>query len=597
MHKLCGVFEASARLQGQNSICDGSVQLAWDGEIYNRRMLYNMLSEQESPPDDSLTDTEIILRIYQEYGRDMVKYLQGRYAAALYDEKSGILYLWRDRFGELPLYYRQTSGTFVFSSDMRQIRALAEADTEKGQHRISPQALLSYLKYHCTVAPYTAESGVFELEPGMLMEITYEKKESSQEEKGEEQALAGSFCISRHRYYSLEFAENPPSDDIPALEYENQYDECDVVSELRSHISKAVAARLQGESRVNVLLSGGLDSSYITALAAARKIEPVYTYTLAFHCDLSEEHEKQSDVRAAEYLAKRLGTFHTTYTVTGREALASLSKIVTVLDQPFSGGVSLYWLLERVPGNQRVFLSGDGGDEAFWGYPFHRVIYDRLYRRTRSPEDKATDRAFPMPGVLPEFWKVLLKDDIYSGLADIERTADGLKEGASEEKLMQSAYSLSQRTDHHYYDILLPGQVFRYLDAFSTASDREIRSPFMDQRVVEYAAKLPAWMKLRNGRPKYLLKRVAENVLPEALLSRSKETFLPPVFLWLQKEWKEYVLDMLSYEQVEKQGMFRPENVLFLLKRFYAEPEKNRQIAEVIWSLLMLQLWLEQHPV
>lgn len=568
---------------GRQPMHDGQIHLVWNGEIYNHQELRNTLEEMGYAFVTDHSDTEVILKLYQAYGADMVRYLRGMFAIALYDAEKEKLFLWRDRFGVKPLYYMEQSGSFWFASEIKALLAV-ERDTGKDADfsdiRIAP-SMRAYLQYHCTVAPDTVYPDIKELEPGM--EIALSRAVSNAAESGVSGIEnCGELQIKKQRYYTLEFVPSLPSKDIDALEYDICFDECDAIAELRSHIVKAVDTRLNADERVDILLSGGLDSAYITALAAGRRVSPVYTHTLEFKCELSAEHEKQADVKAAEVLAKQLQTFHTTYTVTGQEALLCLDEIAAQFDQPYSGGVSLYWLMERVPEKQRVFLSGDGGDEAFWGYPLHRAAYDRLYRQP-VPANGSESQGFPLPGLSLDFWKLLLEDDVWECLETANMSAGN-----------DTFRSLSQQVDSHYYNILLPGQVLRYADTLSMAWGKEIRSPFMDQRVIEYASGLPVWMKMRNGDPKYLLKRTAENVLPRAFLQRKKETFLPPLFLWMQLEWKEYILDMLSFERLQRGGFFRAENVQFLLKQFYGEPEKNRQSTEMIWSVLMLELWMEK---
>lgn len=589
MGGICGVFGKSINLEktchmtvvdvenGQQPMHDGSLHLVWNGQIYNHQELRNTLEEMGYAFVTDYPGTEVIIKLYQAYGADMVRYLRGMFAIALYDAEKGKLFLWRDRFGVKPLYYMEQSGSFWFASEIRALPKNGE-DTALTDIPTAP-ALRAYLQYHCTVAPDTVYPHMKELEPGMGIELSQDVCDTKEEGDGGMERR-GALRIKKQRYYTPEFVPSLPSRDIDALEYDTCFDECDAVAELRSHIAKAVETRLNADERVDILLSGGLDSSYITALAAKRQVAPVYTHTLEFQCELSAEHEKQADVVAAEALAKELKTYHTTYTVTGREALLCLEEIVEQFDQPYSGGVSLYWLMERVPEKQRVFLSGDGGDEAFWGYPLHRAAYDRLYRQPAS-DNASEGQGFPLCGLSLDFWRLLLEDNVWERLETVRLPAGDAV-----------SRSLSQRVDDYYYNILLPGQVLRYVDTLSMAWEKEIRAPYMDQRVVEYAGELPVWMKMRNGDPKYLLKRTAEHVLPKAFLQRKKETFLPPLFLWMQSEWKEYILDMLSFERLQRSGFFRAENVLFLLKQFYGEPEKNRQSAEIIWSVLMLEMWL-----
>lgn len=556
---------------GAQPMHDGHVHLVWNGEIYNHNEL-RMTLQDRGYTFRTVSDTEVILKVYQEYGAECVRYFRGMFAIALYDDEKETLYLWRDRFGVKPLFYKPMEQGWLFASEIRGILAYG---AEEAKRRGTGRAIASYLQYHSPVAPYTMYSGIFELEPGCELVVNRE-------------GAAGS------RYYALTFAPSKPGRDTAALEYELDYDECDAMAELRSHIYKAVGRRLVKDEPMGVLLSGGLDSSYLAALASGMHNAPVYTHTLRFHCEADASDGKSQDTEMAEYLAKKLGTFHTTYTVTGQEALESLPKLAEIFDQPYSGGVSLYWLMERVPKEHRIFLSGDGADEAFFGYPFHSALYDRLHGREFGNEVPVQ-----LPGIPLSMWDLLLSEDMKERIRlyeeEVAHDMDYHPVSMQGETAQGNAFDWMQKeklagyVNRHYYDVLLPGQVLRYVDTLSMAFGKEIRSPFMDQRVVEYAAELPVWMKMRNGDRKYLLKRVASNILPPKICNRKKETFLPPIARWMQREWKTYILDMLSYESLARAGNFKPEMVQYLLHRFYGE--EQGQTAELLWSILMYELW------
>lgn len=559
---------------------DGHVHVVYNGEIYNYRELRTTLQELGYCFETD-SDTEVILKLYQEYGIDCVRFLRGMFAIALYDDTEETLYLWRDRFGVKPLFYKETEEGLWFASEIRGILAYGDGNSEEFNVCEKPdgnkesdmygrieicKATEAYLQYHSPVAPYTVYAGIFELEPGSEVKVSQDG-------------------LAKRRYYELSFAPSKPGKDISALEYALDYDECDAMAELRSHIYKAVGTRLTKDEPTGILLSGGLDSSYLAALAAGMHYAPIYTHTLCFHCEARGAEGKYEDVETAEYLAKKLGTFHTTYTITGQEALESLPKVVKAFDQPYSGGISLYWLMERVPEEHRIFLSGDGADEAFWGYPFHSVVYDRLHGGMIGAKEP-----LQLPGMPMSFWQMLLTEDMGSKIRQCGDEIDN-----AESFKCQEPEQLAGCVNRHYYEVLLPGQVLRYIDTLSMVFGKEIRSPFMDQRVVEYVKELPVWMKMRNGDRKYLLKRVASDILPSKVCNRKKETFLPPIALWMRQEWKEYILDMLSYEQIERRGHFKPEMVQYLLHQFYGDADGQGQTAEIIWSILMYELWAQSH--
>lgn len=548
---------------GMQPMHDAHVHVVFNGEIYNYKELRTTLQERGYDFQTD-SDTEVILKIYQEYGADCVGFLRGMFAIALYDDKKETLYLWRDRFGVKPLFFMETEDGLLFASEIKGILAYT------GGRPIVCKATEDYLQYHSPVAPYTVYTDVFEMEPGS-------------------EIMVNQSGIAKRRYDRLSFSISKPGKDISALEYELAYDECDAMAELRSHLYKAVSVRLLKDEPMGILLSGGLDSSYLAALAAGMHYSPIYTYTLCFHCEAEGGSEKDTDAQMAEYLAKKLGTFHTTYTITGQEALESLPKLARIFDQPYSGGISLYWLMERVPKEHRIFLTGDGADEAFWGYPFHGIVYDRLHGDVVEAKE-----SIKLPGMPMSFWKMLLTEDMS---AKIWSCSEGVESSICQNpeymEVCSNPEQLAACVNRHYYEVLLPGQVLRYMDMLSMAFGKEIRAPFMDQRVVEYAAELPVWMKMRNGNPKYLLKRAASNVLPAKICNRKKETFLPPITLWMQEEWKEYILDMLSYGKIEQAGHFKPEMIQYLLHQFYNGEDGAEQLGEILWSVLMYELWAE----
>lgn len=554
----------------------GGLRLALAGEIYNYAVLRSRL-EDLGYVFETGTQAEVILNLYRQYGTSCITHISGMFVIALYDGESDRLYIWRDRYGVKPCFYAVTKDSFVFASSIREVKKMLAMPVSCQKESVAWQ---QYFTVHSPVGPETIYNGIMELEPAHLLTVSPAHTNA---------AASCKLQTTLQQYYEL------PRVDEALSKKQGQFrekQEQSIEYDVKCLIQQAVKERLPLGSDIDILLSGGVDSAYLAALAVEADVADVHTHTLQFICEKGREQEL-CDAVLAKKVADHLGTLHTTYTVTGQEALESLSQIAGAFDQPYSGGVSLFWLLQRVPEYANILMTGDGADEAFFGYPFHMQMYQVLHAQYASPEDKS--RALKkltntLPGLDTGLWNMLLSDAMQ------ERCAVTEYETVSSSRLMEDTDIVVQTVMDHYYKVLLPGQVFRYVDTLSGVFNRQIRCPYMDERVVNMAYAMPPEAKMQDGQTKYVLKQLAAEKLPAEVWNRKKETFLPPIARWMHAEWKEYVLDMLSTDRLERTGHFKGDMVAYLLARFYAE-EDCAWMAEYIWTVLMFELWCDARNI
>ena len=558
---------------------DKSVAVILNGEIYNYRELRSEL-EKRGHSFRSASDTEVLPHLYEEYGDQMVRELNGMFAFALWDSKRRRLLIARDRFGEKPLYWGVFDKTLLFASEPKVL--LAHPSVHPA---IDLQALRMYLSFDYVPAPLSIYEGINKLPAAHKLVL----------EDGR---------VTTDCYWQLDYKTITP---VPSVE--------EAAAHLQDLLADAVRMRLVSDVPLGVLLSGGVDSSTVAALAVRASSEAVKTFSISFA-------EASFDESAyARGVAKFLGTDHHEERLSANLAANLVSEIGAWMDEPFSDPslVPTYLLSRFTRKHVTVALGGDGGDELFAGYQMyvgHRwaEIYKHVPASLRNHVIEPIVRNLPVKtknlsfdykalrfvtGVkydtvarhhiwfgsfTPEEQRLLLTPETLAETnGDIYQQARQMMSECGEQDLIKSMQNLDTR-------LYLAEDILTKVDRASMAVSLEVRAPFLDPRVAEFAASLPSNYKLRGQKTKYILKKAVDGLLPGFVTRRGKKGFGVPVAEWLKVKLRPLARDLLAPERVRRAGVFNPDFVARL------QDEHERGVAnhrKLLWTLLMFELWHE----
>jgi asparagine synthase (glutamine-hydrolysing) len=571
---------------------DQTLWITYNGEVYNFRELRARL-EQRGRRFRSGTDTEVILRLYEEHGVDAFKQLNGMFALAIWDTRRHELLLARDRFGVKPLYYAALNEYLLFGSEIKSLLLDRRVPREP-----DPEAIHYFLSHLWVPGPGTMFNGVRKLPPGHYLRWR-----------------AGQ--IEVRPYWAIEWSEETPGGTA------------ELARELRAILYRAVERHLIADVPLGLYLSGGLDSSALLALMSAITKAPVEAYTIAFRSqDAQLEQSGGDDVRYAELVARHFGAhFHRIQVEP--DIVTLLPKVIWHLDEPVADPAAIATLLiaEAARPKVKVLLSGQGADEVFAGYRVHMA--DRfarplgwlpgvVRRRMVSPALDMLPAAAPhIPGVHPGlvlafhryFGKVLAGAELspeeryifnrsyytQPELLSLYRPELRAQFAAFDAGRRHRSYfaeapraSFVNRMLHVDLKTFLPELNLTYGDKLSMAASVETRVPFLDYELIEFMARVPARLKLRGLTGKYLLRRAVAGMVPPAIVKRRKAGFGAPIRRWLGADLVEMVDDLLSPDMVRARGYFDPIAVRDLIERDRRGEQDNTYR---IWALLTLEIW------
>ena len=558
---------------------DKSVAVILNGEIYNYRELRTEL-EKRGHAFRSASDTEVLPHLYEEYGDEMLEKLNGMFAFALWDSRRRRLLIGRDRFGEKPLYWGIFDNTLLFASEPKVLLAHPAV-----KPALNLQALRQYLSFDYVPAPLSIYEGISKLPAAhkLVLEDGRAKVE---------------------RYWCLSYKTTQP---VPT--------ENEAAEHLRELMADAVRMRLVSDVPLGVLLSGGVDSSSVAAFAVRASTEPVKTFSISFA-------EASFDESAyARGVAKFLGTDHHEERLSANLAANLVSEIGAWMDEPFSDPslVPTYLLSRFTRKHVTVALGGDGGDELFAGYPMYAGLrwgefYKRMPLALRKHIVEPLVRLLPVKTKNLSFdykalrfvtgakYDTVARHHVWFGSFTPEEqtgllTADTL--AASDGEIYAQARLFAEECDNEDpvtrmqsvdTRLYLAEDILTKVDRASMAVSLEVRAPFLDPRVAEFAASLPSNYKLHGHKTKYILKKAVHELLPSFVTKRGKKGFGVPVAEWLKVKLRPLARDLLSPERVRRAGVFNPDYVARL------QDEHERGVAnhrKLLWTLLMFELWHE----
>jgi asparagine synthase (glutamine-hydrolysing) len=559
---------------------DAAVTVVFNGEIYNFRELRREM-EARGWRFRTASDTEVILRAYEEYGVDCLRHLRGMFAFAIWDERRQRLFLARDRVGIKPLVYAWDGQRLLFASEPKAI-----LEDRSVPRRIDWEALRDYLTLHYIPSPRTIFAGIRKLPPGCFLTVGLDGGEPTVQ-----------------RYWDLRF------------EPDVRRSEAEWLEGLRAHLHDAVSSHLVSDVPIGAFLSGGMDSGTVVALMAGATRGHVRTFAIGF------DEASHDELAHARRVAQHHGTQHFEFVVKP-DALEVLPKLVWQFDEPFadSSAIPTYYVARMTRERVKVALNGDGGDECLAGYnrylgrwaadryarlpapvrrlaldPLGRLIPERASSRSRLGQARRVLQIAGEPAsrqhlrwlghFLPEAKSALYTPELKASLGDYqaERWLLGLWESA--EQVCADPVDTPLAVDVQSY---LPYDLLVKMDIATMASSLEARSPFLDHKVMEFCALLPGGYKLRRMTLKYLLKQAGRRLLPPEVLQRRKMGFRVPVESWMRSEWRPWVKDLLLSPQALKRGYFEPEALRQVVQ---AQLDGHGEQAFRLWNLVWLELW------
>ncbi len=561
---------------------DQTLAVVLNGEIYNYRELRHDL-ECRGHRFSTQGDTETIVHVYEEYGDQCVQHLRGMFCFALWDERRQRLLLARDRVGIKQLYYSDVNGAFLFGSE---IKCLLQAP--RFSRRINPASLAGYLTFLYVPSPSTIYEGVSELPPAHY--LTWEDGK-----------------VAVRRYWELQYR-------IDGKHPESYY-----VEGLTTKLAEAVKSHLVSDVPLGAFLSGGIDSGTVVSLMGIATDRPVETFTVGFQGKYGFFDERKD----AHLVADRCHTKHHEFLVEP-DVTEVLPRIVRALDQPLadSSAVPTYYICQLARTQVTVALSGMGGDELAGGYErYLGILLGKRYRALPALARRAVARAvrsLPDWGGGRRVSMARLKRFVQSVERDAPRaylqllstfnleelrellvgtSRDELRHFAPEDFVLEAFRKCGARsvvnqmlnTDIHGY---LAGDLLPMTDRMSMAHSLEVRVPFLDHELLEFAASIPPELKIHSLTTKYILRKVAKNLLPGEILRGQKRGFSIPLAFWLRGELKHYVETVLSSERIDQMGYFNSHKVSQLLEEHFSSRANHEN---KIWALLVFCLWHEQY--
>jgi asparagine synthase (glutamine-hydrolysing) len=587
-HRRLAIIDLSPAGHQPMSNEDGSVWIVFNGEVYNFAGLRDDLIAK-GHSFRSRTDTETLIHGYEEWGDSVVDRLRGMFAFAIWDSRRRRLFLARDRVGKKPLFYHFSGSRFLFSSEIKAILASGAVSAEP-----DPVAIHDYLTYLYFPPPRTAFRDIAKLPPATCMSIQVQPDGSLEQ-----------------RQWSF-------WDPVEAAGSAGQLSRKQCVERTYALLDEAVRIRMVSDVPLGIFLSGGIDSSAITALASRRGQERVKTFSVSF-----PDSKAYDELPYADLVAK---TFHTEHQVLRPDATCAeyVSAVVRHFDEPFGNPTAIleYILTRLMREHVTVALSGDGGDELFGGYEryrgaalarYYRILPKAVTQRlgpraARLIRDDTTGRhvfrrlrEFGEAAGLDEpemyinwvgYFSEAEKHDLYTPeaarLVGSHDSADFLRNA------FDRAESLDPINRLGYVDLssFLACNCLEYADRMSMANSVEIRCPFTDHELIEFAFQLPGSLKLRRMKGKWILKEAMRGVLPHEILSKKKVGFNPPVPQWLNERLRPMLTELLNPDAVRTRGLFRPEQVTQLI-RDHAENRRDNTFK--IWALLVLEIWYRHY--
>ena len=578
-HRRLSIIDIEGGHQPMKSVGPEPLQVVvYNGEIYNYITLREELKNL-GHTFSTASDTEVLLAAYRQWGHACVDHLRGMFAFAVWNDARKILFLARDRMGIKPLYYHIGQEAFVFASEIRAIHAssLVHSGPEKA-------ALDAFLTLGYTPGPRTLFKGILKLMPGHAMTVDADGR------------------VKTWAYWN--FDRVSPT----TLVFD------DAVEKLRELLRESVQMRLMSEVPLGVFLSGGLDSSAITAIMCRVSGQRIKTFSMGYEGD-----DETNELPYARKIAKLFGTEHHEFILRPYDFLDSIPQMVEMAEEPLveTPAIPLYQIAAAAKPHATVLLSGEGSDEIFGGYELYRKML-KIENGFRFPVAGAKDLSCLLNGI-PQAW---LPGDQLKKYMDWFSNALTIRyRGTSADvthRIRQSFYSpeflgyvnesryiddtfLGWFRDVEHCDTLsqmlyvdaktwLPDDLLLKADKMTMAASIELRVPFLDNEIVSFASSLPTNYKIHNGISKFILKKLMEGILPREIIYRKKKGFTVPTQSWFAGELLKPAKDMILSDKLLNRGWFQKK---YLENMFERHSSRKEDYSRRIFSLLVLYHWLD----
>lgn len=577
---------------------DNRYIIVFNGEIYNH---LDIRQDLENKDNDIIwnghSDTETLLKALSTYGLETtLDKLIGMFAFALWDSEEKNLYLVRDRLGEKPLYYGWQNNTFLFGSELKAITL--HPDFKKEIHKSSIALLL---KHGYIPAPYSIWNNIYKLPAAHYLVINSENLKPEVKCYWSFKNVVESFKDNKLRISDLE-----ATDTIEHL------------------LTNSIKRQMLSDVPLGALLSGGIDSSLVAALMQKISGTPIKTFSIGF------EDPRFDESKYAEAVAKHLGTEHTSLIMKPNELLELVPDIAKIYDEPFADSSQLPMTIVSRLAQQHVTvaLTGDAGDETFGGYSRYYLLQTLWYKINKLPNIIRDRLISLLTFITPEQYDLILgwlfdlinqptlPDKLYKlgqRLENVNSIEELYLAYATEnnnpKKFIKDLNSMPDyllediknwpNTNHSIEKMMaidtltyLPDDILVKVDRAAMSTSLELRAPFLDHSLIEYAWKLPFDLKNRNGKAKWILRQVLYKYVPKSLIDRPKQGFSIPLNDWLRGPLKDWADDLLSEEYLEKQNIFNVEEVRTMWNQHLSN---SRQYGAKLWSILMFQVWYEEY--
>ncbi len=557
----------------------GHLRITFNGEMYNYVEVREEL-EKHGHSFQSESDTEVILAAFQQWGAACLERFIGMFAFVLVDENIGKAYLVRDRAGVKPLYIYENKGQFLFASELKSFHTLPQFQKE-----INPDALRYYFQYGYIPTPHTIFKNCKKLEPGSYLEIDLNKQ-----------------TTRTHTYWNIYEKYEQPLLDLSEKE---------LLDETEKLLTSAFQYRIVADVPVGVFLSGGYDSSVVTAILQANSTQKIKTFTIGF------ENPKYDESPHARRVAAHLGTDHTEYICTEQEAKNIIPELPEIFDEPF-GDISTVptTLVSRIARKHvTVALSADGGDELFAGYSRYHAVANLHGKTEKIPafmRQIAAQGTRTAQGFLGKKYnqsrsqrllkgKAILQDN--SPVSILQNQVQRLVDKDLQQLLLKQGKAINQQhfaTKNDPMNAVLAWEYRNYMmDDILVKVDRatmsvalEGREPFLDQRIAEWVAQIPFEQKYRDGNLKDILKKITHRHIPREIMERPKMGFSIPVIQWLKTDLRDLTETYLDEQRIREAGIFNPQIVAQQKNAFLTADSTTH--FEWLWFLLMFEMWREK---
>ncbi len=577
----------------------GRFVIILNGEIYNHRELRAVVDAGSGPADwRGHSDTEVLLECFARFGiEDTLRRAVGMYAFVVWDRQERVLTMARDRLGEKPLYYGWQGTTLLFGSELAALRSHSAFNA-----RVDRDALTLMMRHNYIPAPYSIFRGIQKLEPGQILTLRAGECDPS-------------FTVYWDAAATAERGRANPFAGTPAQ----------AVDELERHLRSSLEGQMMADVPLGAFLSGGIDSSTITALLQTMSDKPVRTFSIGFDVPGYNEAEH------AKAVAEHLGTKHTELYVTGKDALDVVPMLPSIYSEPFSDSsqIPTYLVNKMARRDVTVCLSGDAGDELFSGYTRYSLTEATWAKLTKIPQPARRAVAKLLESVPVQSWNAVLGPllsmapgrlrhtrpgdrlhkiasvigapsaaGIYRQLVSHWEMPDQLVIGGTEPPTRMTGLSRLPDFKEFLHEMMyldavayLPDDILVKVDRAAMSVALEGRVPMLDHRVVEFAWTLPTSILRREGVPKWPLRQVLHRYVPKTLIERPKMGFGVPIDTWLRGPLRDWAEALLDENRLRQEGYF---NVAPIRQKWEEHKSGRRNWQYHLWDVLSFQSWLEK---